>query len=1024
MSDERERYARIHEILSSVEELTGEERNQQLAAQCGDDPALRKQIEKLLEAGADGATKDLFSDGSMARSRQAIERAVDGAVENELGDATSTWLPDHIGGYDIVRQIGQGGMGIVYEAMQQFPRRSVAIKLLHPIHATANRLRRFRREAELLGRLQHPGIAQIFAASTYDIGRGPQPFFAMELVVGVDIRTYCERNGLGHRARIALLATVADAVQYAHDRGVIHRDLKPDNVLVNEFGQPRILDFGVARTTDGTVSASTLLTEQGQLIGTLAYMAPEQLHQSGDALTEQVDVYGLGVLGFELLTNRLPRNVDGLPTAEAMKRLTDTDVERAGIVDPSLAGDVETMLGKALESSLDRRYASAADFASDLRRFLGSQPIQARPPSRVYLVRKFARRNRALVGGVAATLLAAIAGAIIALGYAHDATHRAEELERLLYRSAIGAAGSSIHMRDLVMAEAHLDAVPAVHRGWEYDYLRACLVQHAEEWEAPATVLTEPLFDRERGQMFAVMADASIGTWQIDSGRLVRTVRLDPSEIALSTVRLNVATRRFAARSQEGEFLIGDLDTGETRALPFREVMSFTWSPSGEQLLFGSDKMRIWNGVDCRILSEKPYAYAAWSPTGDRVVLANTNVIALHDAATGALLRTVTIDDTCQSVAFSPDGQSIAVGCFYRSVLELDANSLAIKADLAGHEDIVWQVAWTEGGRLISASNDLSVRVWQPSAGLADAVFMAGVQQQSWSPASGEPLPLGMAKAAALPFDSGIVAVGDRILVLPIADPTVLKGHNTYVYRLAFSPDGSMLASSAFQQSEVRVWDVHQGKLYRRLASTASTPITADAPVIAFSADGRRLVASGGAGVANWDIESRAIVPNRSVSEDEQEAFYEELGQRRSDLFTTAGYAVSQDGQWCAIPRGAEVQICRRTTAASGEHQQTLHRGQFEDRPEFSLVGHVGTVYCVAFSPDGSRIATGGNDTTVTIWDAQTGERLLVLHGHELYVMGLAWSPDGRLLASASGDTTIRLWDSLTLQERRAIGRR
>ena len=174
----------------------------------------------------------------------------------------------------------------------------MAIKLVHPIHATAERLRRFRQEAQLLGRLRHPGIAQIHESGTYDVGRGPTALHRHG--VGrrpLDIRRHCEAANLNQAARIELLAQVADAVQHAHDHGIIHRDLKPENVLINEHGQPRILDFGIARANGETSGVSTVLTADGQLVGTLSYMAPEQLSLSRDAVTSQVDVYALGVLG-------------------------------------------------------------------------------------------------------------------------------------------------------------------------------------------------------------------------------------------------------------------------------------------------------------------------------------------------------------------------------------------------------------------------------------------------------------------------------------------------------------------------------------------------------------------------------------------------------------------------------------------------------------------------------------------------------------------------------------------------------
>jgi WD40 repeat protein len=485
---------------------------------------------------------------------------------------------------------------------------------------------------------------------------------------------------------------------------------------------------------------------------------------------------------------------------------------------------------------------------------------------------------------------------------------------------------------------------------------------------------------------------------------------------------LHGATRRFSARSTKGELLLGDMESGQTRELSFGSVDWMRWSPNGDQLLFSSDKVRIWDGERCRVISETAVAYGAWSPRGDRVVLAHEGEITSHNATTGDLLARGTVEDMVQDVAFAPDGLSIAVACFYRNVFVLDGESLAVTARLAGHEDLVWQVTWTGQGQLISTSNDMTVRVWDRQAHIAPDVYLAGVQDQVWVPTSGDPVPDGRAKAVTMPGDAGIVVVGDRIRVLPLGNPAVLKGHVTYAYHLAFSPDGSMLASSAFRQSEVRVWDVNLGKLHRKVAAAAPPPSAADAPLVTFSPDGRRLVTMTGDAMHVWDVDSCAELPTRSVSQKPWEALYEELGDRRVGFFFPGGAAISADGVMAAGARGKVVEVFRRaTTTLPSVWADPRGLG---DELVCRLVGHTGHVFSVAFSPDGSRIATGSNDTTVCIWDAQTGERLLVLNGHEQYVMDVAWSPDGKLLASASGDTTVRLWDSLPLHERRAIGRR
>ena len=452
MTTDPEGYARAFAVVRTARHLEGPALEEHLDEACRGDAALRAIVVDLLAAGRDEGAMDPFADRNVQEARMELE----GVLET----ADTTWLPEQIGGYTILRQIGRGGMGIVYEALQEAPRRRVAIKLLHPSQLTESRLKRFRQEAQLLGRLQHPGIAQIHEAGTYDAGSGPQPYFAMELVEGVDIRTHCERAVLDARARIELLARVADAIQYAHERGVVHRDLKPDNVLVNTRGQPRILDFGIARPSSDSTALSTVLTEDGQLVGTLGYMAPELLNGDGE-VTPLVDVYALGALAYELLVGRLPRDVPDLPLSQVIPRLAEAEAPPAGALDPDLRGDVETILGKALEAEPGRRYGAAAAFASDLRRHLADQPIDARPPGRIYRARKFVRRHRGLAAGVVATLAVALTGAGVATRFALAATDRARELEQVTafqadQLSAIDAEGMGLGLRRAILEEARV----------------------------------------------------------------------------------------------------------------------------------------------------------------------------------------------------------------------------------------------------------------------------------------------------------------------------------------------------------------------------------------------------------------------------------------------------------------------------------------------------------------------------------------------------------------------------------------
>jgi len=359
------------------------------------------------------------------------ETGVDGLLG---GYAPLAPLPETIGKYRILSEIGEGGMGTVYEAEQDSPRRKVALKVIKAGVVSKNLLLRFEIEAQILGKLDHPGIATIFEAGTFDEGQGVQPFFAMEFVQGELLTDYADKHKLGTRDRLGLLAKIADAVQHAHQKGVIHRDLKPGNILVNNEGQIKILDFGVARATDADIQTATMQTDIGQLIGTIPYMSPEQASGNPDDLDTRSDVYALGIIGYELLTGQMPYDVKQKMIHEAVRVIREDEPKTLSSINKTFRGDVEIIVSKALIKEKERRYQSASDLASDIGRYLNNEPIEARPPSVWYQLSKFSRRNKALVIGVVSVLIVSLVGTLISINFAiseANALDRAEiELRR------------------------------------------------------------------------------------------------------------------------------------------------------------------------------------------------------------------------------------------------------------------------------------------------------------------------------------------------------------------------------------------------------------------------------------------------------------------------------------------------------------------------------------------------------------------------------------------------------------------
>jgi len=399
---------RLTDLVRAAAALSERERSALLDRECSHDPELRSRVESILTA-QESATlggRGVIESGD----ETGIADGSDVSRAAGLAGCPDRPLPQSIGSYRVLGLLGEGGMGVVYLAQQERPRRTVALKVVRPGYLSPTLLRRFELESDILARLQHPGIAQIHEAGTAQTELGAQPFFAMEYVEGESLTAYVGDRKLDVRHRLTLFVKICDAVQHAHTKGVIHRDLKPGNIVVTAEGDPKILDFGIARATDSDVQSATMNTDVGQLIGTIAYMSPEQLAGNARELDTRSDVYTLGVILYELLSGRLPHRVEGKTIAEAVRTIEESRPLPLGTVDSLFRGDLQTIVGKAMEKERDRRYQSAAELAADIGRYLRDEPILARPPSASYKISKFAKRNKGLVAGVGAAVVLLFGG--------------------------------------------------------------------------------------------------------------------------------------------------------------------------------------------------------------------------------------------------------------------------------------------------------------------------------------------------------------------------------------------------------------------------------------------------------------------------------------------------------------------------------------------------------------------------------------------------------------------------------------
>jgi WD40 repeat protein len=901
-----------------------------------------------------------------------------------------------LGPYRVLRELGRGGMGIVLLAYDEELRRPVAVKVLPPEHADARARARFVREAQAAAGIEDDHVVRVYGVANPADG---SPYLVMQFVDGPTLADRIKAEGRldpGEAARICLHAALG--LTAAHRAGLVHRDIKPANVILDRAqGRAKIMDFGLARAT----SLPGGITQAGTVLGTPEYMSPEQVLEA-DRVDARTDVYGLGVTLYEALTGEVPFR--GL-THLVLQQVIHDDPRPPRRLNDKVPRDLETICLKCLHKEPARRYPSAGALAEDLRRFLGGEPIRARPVGAWERAAKWAKRRPAV-----AALLALVVF-VTALGFglvtwqwreaetarrglatkAAELAAKAEELEVNNYFTKIALADRELAAKNWGRAEELLDECPPALRGWEWHYLKRR--RHGDPLTLPLRqkVTMGASFDlafSPDSRLLAVPGgDETIRVWAVATGQEVLALRGDAGRVL--GVAFSPDGRRLASTSEDTTIRIWDLS-----GLPHR------WPPPA----MGKGKRGGVSAPSCTLRGHQDRVVGvAFSPDGRLLASAsNDRTIKVWNAATGERRYDFpgqALPILFMRLAFSPDSRRLAAGSAGNTVRVWDVTSGETLFLLPGHSQPIVSVLFSaDGQRLVSSGWDRLVKVWDlPPA--APGVSTSGgriltprhtLHDLSPSMSSVAFSPDGGRLAVGGPLPEGMVRVYD---VTSGQLLRTLQGH-VRVVSVAFSPDGRRLASAGMDKT-VKLWDPTTGHEILTLRGHADL-----VGRVLFSPDGQCLVSASGDGTVRvWDA-----TPFDPRSDPQTLT----LSGHGGPVY---GLAFRPDGRQLASASADTSLRLWDVSAGAAVGPDPLIR---------TFAGHISEVLCVAFSPDGRCLLSGSNDSTARFWDTRTGDELRALRGFKMAVRSVAFSPDGGTVATASTETA-KLWDVDTGREKRNL---